>query len=513
MKKTTALCLCLLMLVLLAASQAGSAAQEAPAAPPTEITIMIYDRGTIKNERPIYDSMFTDYFNERMQALYNVSLKFVPVPRSEDVSTLNVMLASREAPDMMYTYTESAFYSWAQMGALAPLEEALETHGPNVTAFLDARTGLREMGIYKDTLYAIRGSSADVYRGSQTYIRGDWLDKLGLDLPTTPEEMLGVLRAFKENAQALGMDSVVPLAMAMGGAISSSRNHDSIISGFGLSTDHELVDGKVYPMVANPNYKEYLFFLNTCYREGLIYSEFVTDTDGAKALEQKERQQIGVWTSNLSQIASENSLNATEAAMANGTEFIYLDALLDSQGQQHKIVDSHPGYCIMVPEYSKHVNEVMMYLDWSAVEGFPVQYYGFEGVHFDWNEKGQPVFHQEARERDGYNFGDQTPIRPVLKDADYFNAVMPSARLAEIATYAYEMIPVNARPPLMTIYETLPAQDMYSVILSDIATQGFVNVVTSQDPQAAYDAFIAEYMASGGQQLMDELTAYYQSQQ
>lgn len=510
MKRTLALLLCLLMLAATVAAQAQStAATEAP----TEISIMIFDRGTIKNDRPIYDSMFTDYFNERMQELYNVSLRFVPVPRSEDVATLNVMLASREAPDMIYTYTESAFFSWAQMGALAPLEEALESYGPNVSEFLDARPGLKELGMYKDTLYAIRGSSADVYRGNQTYIRGDWLEKLGLDMPTTPDEMLEVLRAFKANAQTLGVDTVVPLSISMGGAISSNRFHDSIISGFGLSTDYELVDGKVYPMVANPKFKDYLFFLNTCYQEGLIYSEFVTDTDGVKALEQKERQQVGVWTSNISQIASENSLNATEAAMANGTEFVYLDAFVDAQGEQHKIVDSHPGYCIMVPEYSQRVNEVMLYLDWSATEGFPAQYYGFEGVHFDWNDKGQPVFNQETRERDGYNFGDQTPIRPVLKNGDYFDAVMPNEHLADIATYAYEMIPVNARSPLMVVYETLPAQELYDVILSDIAIQGFANVVTSKDPQAAYDLFISEYMASGGEQLIEELTAYYESLQ
>ena len=67
---------------------------------------------------------------------------------------------------------------------------------------------LGEELIYQDldpaegTLWAIEGKRNETCR-INTFIRQDWLDKLGLKTPTTKAELEQVLIAFRDNAETL----------------------------------------------------------------------------------------------------------------------------------------------------------------------------------------------------------------------------------------------------------------------------------------------------------------------
>jgi ABC-type glycerol-3-phosphate transport system substrate-binding protein len=95
-------------------------------------------------------------------------------------------------------------------------------------------------------------------------IRKDWLDKLGLKVPTTLDEFYNTVKAFRDrDANGNGIkDEVV---------VSNGGITLGIPQWFGLG--HELVaavDGKAQSPWYQPGMKDYLTFMNRLYKEGLL---------------------------------------------------------------------------------------------------------------------------------------------------------------------------------------------------------------------------------------------------
>lgn len=102
-------------------------------------------------------------------------------------------------------------------------------------------------------------------------IRGDWLEDLGMDVPTTPDQFLDMLRAFKTEKGA-----EYPMAL--------TAHRLNLVLGYGIfSSPFDLVspsgyqvDGEYHIGWIEPGYKELLEFFHTMYEEGLINPDFLT---------------------------------------------------------------------------------------------------------------------------------------------------------------------------------------------------------------------------------------------
>src|SRR5690606_23750198 len=108
------------------------------------------------------------------------------------------------------------------------------------------------------------------------YIREDWLQKLGLDYPTTSDEYLDVLRAFRDNdLNGNGQNDEIPFSTRQG----FNWVMDPIFGMWGLVPYHGFEsDGEIVPGFAHPRFVEPLKFLQTMYNEGLLDSEFLTNS-------------------------------------------------------------------------------------------------------------------------------------------------------------------------------------------------------------------------------------------
>jgi putative aldouronate transport system substrate-binding protein len=98
--------------------------------------------------------------------------------------------------------------------------------------------------------------------------REDWLAELGLDVPTTNDEFVEVLRAVAE-AQP-GGDNTVPLT---GTGIAQLNG---LTTGFTGAVGWELQGGEYVWVNTLPEYREGLRFINALYEEGLIDREYFT---------------------------------------------------------------------------------------------------------------------------------------------------------------------------------------------------------------------------------------------
>ena len=56
-------------------------------------------------------------------------MEYVSVPRSESDDKLNIAMSGGTAPDIVFTYDQSLFYSYASSGALNELTDAYNQYG------------------------------------------------------------------------------------------------------------------------------------------------------------------------------------------------------------------------------------------------------------------------------------------------------------------------------------------------------------------------------------------------
>ncbi|WP_051197985.1 extracellular solute-binding protein [Butyrivibrio sp. MB2005] len=181
-------------------------------------------------------------------------------------------------------------------GIFIPLENYInEETTPNLMKLIEERPELLATCTMPDGhIYSLPNISEmgfDYKDGKQYFIGAipqfmainkTWLDNLGLQMPTTIDELHDVLTAFKENDCNGNGDTTdeIPLSFEWG---HWCANMTSLFSAFGFTdynADHRAIqDGKVYFQAATDNYKDAMEYFHNWYTEGLIDSEVFSQTD------------------------------------------------------------------------------------------------------------------------------------------------------------------------------------------------------------------------------------------
>ena len=227
----------------------------------------------------------------------NVELEyFYSATRDESVA---LMMAGGDLPDIIltanFTAGELVRYGDAEGLLLDMAPYITEENAPNLTALFNRRPALKdELSTADGKIYSLgfvrEPNPASSFRMFYNY---DWLEKLGLEVPTTLDEFLDMLRAFRDRADELGVEGVVPF-----GGNYARYNATYLIQnalGYNLSMDysnqksHEtdimLRDGKVVlPCYDREVFPTYIQTLHTMYEEGLMEKDYYTlDKDTTKA--------------------------------------------------------------------------------------------------------------------------------------------------------------------------------------------------------------------------------------
>lgn len=178
------------------ATPGASSSSNAGGAAASSLKVEIFDRGNTPQGYTITDSYLTRYVKDNFSKTSNIDVQFVPIPRSEEIAKLNVLMASGDdVPDIVFTYDQAVFERYAEQGGLADLTDLLNEHGQNLKKFLGDDT--LAYGQLEGKQFAIPGKRMLTERYS-SWIRKDWLDKVGLPMPSSTDELYEALKAFKE---------------------------------------------------------------------------------------------------------------------------------------------------------------------------------------------------------------------------------------------------------------------------------------------------------------------------
>lgn len=236
------------------------------------INVMAWDRGSAAPGTTTEDNAMTQWIQEQVKEKFNINVEFTSVPRAESDDKLNIMMAGGSAPDIVFTYDQNLFYNYASSGALHDLTDVYAKYGSNIEEYCSEAQPISLLG---DAKYAVMKQRGTENPRHVAYIRKDWLDELGMELPTTKEELGEYLYAVKENK--LGGDSTIP--WAMGGRSDTEKVYLNFVGSYvNLESDRDAyIYNEAYMLVA-PEAKDGLKQLNTWYNDGLITQDFPTDT-------------------------------------------------------------------------------------------------------------------------------------------------------------------------------------------------------------------------------------------
>lgn len=151
------------------------------------------------------DGGVNDLVIEGFQASHpNVKVERVFVPFGDMSIKLRTALASGQGPDLIYADQQPAFLgSYVKAGQILPLDDAFVEYGWDQRVFGWAQKRVS----YFDHVYGIGHEVEDL----MLMYNGKIFDELGLQVPTTLEELETVMQTIKDNS------SYTPMMLATGG--------------------------------------------------------------------------------------------------------------------------------------------------------------------------------------------------------------------------------------------------------------------------------------------------------
>ncbi|CAM3284328.1 extracellular solute-binding protein [Paenibacillus lupini] len=485
----------------------------------SSLKVEVFDRGNSPAGSTITKNYLTTFVQDKFGTPNNINVQFVPVPRSEEVQKLNVLMASgSDVPDIVFTYDSGTFYRYAQQGGLTDLGELLDQYGPNLKKFLGEDT--LSYGKYDGKQFAFPAKRSHLGKYS-SFIRQDWLEKLSLPVPTTTDELYTTLKAFKEQDPGQTGGKVIPLGMSL-----APSSYDPFIWSFIQPLTEEQsytltqqLGSADYPTLL-PGFKDALQFMNKLYNEGLMSADFSLDEDEKKLNEDAAKGLVGFFSEDDMNPFYADGTYSTLMTNISDAKLSAVDVFSNSEGKHAKPEYAPVGMYLMIPKSSKNAVEAVKYLDWMASDGnlFDMQN-GVEGENYTL-ENGVPIMKTDATDEIKnriYNFGDMAIISngKQLGDADKnveaYVVGMPEANQEETRKALSISRSDTIKPVLFD--RPIEAQAKYGTALQDKYKEIIVKTAMAKPDQfeSTYEAAIKDYMANGGQAILDERTKAYEA--
>ena len=434
---------------------------------------------------------------EELEKRLNLDITPIGVdPKDNGFETrINLMVASGEVADILIVGNKATLGKYVQNGLVIGLNELLEEHGKETME--NKKDILEGLGCIDGTIYGIpRGYSMP----SLTVMRKDWLDKLGMEVPTTLEEYYEVLKAFRDkDPDGNGQNDTLPMGMIL----SDTRTYENIFYAYGLAGNNRFMykDGKMTHTFLEEGYLEAAAYLNKLYHEKLIEPDFITIANMAE-FEKLWNGQMGAFNFDIAG-CTQNWLSRYVEDPA--PEFVYT-ALAGPDGKAGTVAnrkDIGPWACIS--SKCKNPEAAMKLLDYiCSEEGNTLTFMGIEGRHFEMQgdiAEWIPPYNDAATARqegvDAYTY-----INYRLKGWDY-------KRYNELTQQGIEMaesIGIN----YVENREDAELASELNQVLFDIQQEALAELVTSTgDLKQIWESYKEKWEEAGGMELLAQTEAIY----
>lgn len=218
-----------------------------------------------------------------------IPVEWIEIPSDGAPEKINLMLNGGDYPDVFWNGISSDMaIQYSDQDLFIPTEDLIEQYCPNLMEIFKKRPQYRSGSIapnghsygfpYVEEMYGL------VQTPGPFLINKVWLDQVGKEVPTTVDEWVDCLKAFRdaEDLNGNGTKDEVPYSFGMGcdGLFNSYDTFyyftgcfgspDSVCSANPQANHLRIVDGKIHFSAADEAFKKTAEFFNMLYTENLI---------------------------------------------------------------------------------------------------------------------------------------------------------------------------------------------------------------------------------------------------
>lgn len=483
---------------------------------------------TIQMNHARYPRYLEDFpVEQAARAMTNIHLKDATVGANQrtDENTgkteaLNLMLATGNIPDIVGSSRLKDFVNqFGPEGAFVPLNDLIEEHAPNLKAYFKTRPEIQAAISAADgNMYYIPYLPDGKY-GRAYFIRYDWIENLGLEVPQNVEELEKVLIAFRDqDPNGNGLKDEVPyFARQWPELIRLVTLWDGRSSGSDTYHDFYVDNGELKHPYAGEGYREGIKNLARWYKDGLIDAEVFTR--GSSAREFLLSENLGGMTHDW--FASTSGYNTSLKDKVDGFAFKAFAPPASISGvrmEEHRRIPIKPdGWAI--GGTNEHTVETIKYFDfWFTEEGRRLANFGVEGQQYTMVD-GKPMFTEEFLtngipvNNQLYTVGSQLQARGYFQDYEYEKQWSNEFALEGIALYDQgdylidQFLGVAFNSDEQKIYDR-----SYASIRDYMLERQQSWILGTGDVVADWDAYIAELNDMGYEDVLKVMNSAYKRQ-
>jgi len=280
--------LCLILgLMLLLGSLVGALASDENAFAPYEDTVEVHigRDALVSLELPNGDDQEHNKYNDYMEKALNIKITYDWLADNSAYNEkVNLAIASGEIPDIMFVNSQAQLKQLVDNEMIEDLTDYME---PYFSDSFNERYesygayGL-ESAMFDGRLMAVPNLNGG-YEFSFMWVRRDWVEAIGAEMPTTLDEIAELARQFIEkdpNGNGEGRTIGIALNSHVAGIYNNLGNLDPIFGAFKSFPRQWMRDenGEISYGTIAPQTKDALAYLAKLYADGIIDKEFAVRT-------------------------------------------------------------------------------------------------------------------------------------------------------------------------------------------------------------------------------------------
>lgn len=467
-----------------------------------ENTLTIFYHGTdgpFDDEWPVY---------QKAAELTGIKLKgIVSKSQTDRFVAFNTTMATKPLPDIIGA-TGNGILEYATMGAFTPLDDLIDKYAPNIKKYFEENPDVRQECTGADGKIYFIPSVQTLKTNNAWFIRKDWLDKAGLEVPQTVDELYNAVKILKDSdpngngkKDEVGLFARFPSnfiieLMCLFGVKSQSKGYCYVDD-----------DGVIKASYYDKEFKEAVKNIAKWYSEGIIDKELYTRTNARDTLLSNDQ---GIATFDAP--GSTSNMNRMLNEKIDGFNFEIMLHPEDIYGKRWDntafSAGNRGGWGISAD--NKKPIETIKYFDfWYTEEGKILNSMGVEGVSYV-TENGERVFTDDFAKNPQKALNQTLTEIGAIKDIGGF--ITMEYWKGMFAPEVYEKIldlenNVNYLKPFPQLTlnekETVRSRDINAAVKSYVEETMQKWVMGTESVDETWDEFIKQLKVLGVDELID----------
>ena len=392
-KRFIAILLAALMLAPVFAGGSKESVAQATGTPDDPVTIELWFGAAITEAGMIPDD-WVGYDIIRNELGINLKLTMLPSSESDQDMKIQAAGAGNALPDILMV-RRPVLVNLVRQGLIAQVDDCFEKM-PNRTALIYDADAINNATI-DGHVYGFASPGA-IAKNEGLLVRKDWLDNLGLSVPTTTDELMEVLRAFTfDDPDGNGVNDTY----GYGAFVETDANLKGypgsrlwpIMGAFGVEGLWCFDAPNQGLSIYKPEFYDFMVFLKGMCDEGVIDPNWLSyKKDDFRAAWKQGK--FGVMYEQNAAYAAEANYAPFDSNFPDG-EWIIIDAITGPEGKA-SIGAFDMNYRIYAVSQKAadagKLDKICELLEWmSTDEGYYLLGWGQEGINYVFDENGVPV--------------------------------------------------------------------------------------------------------------------------